>query len=221
MTGPRVTLERPWLTMDLGRPLQVLSWALNRPGLVVAERIVWREVRNADLPEDFDVARWFDTVLAARGDAESVGLLTSRDVSRYRVARATADGVEAFAVATVGLSNAERIGQRRPQVAARAGTINVAVALSAGLSEAALLETVSIATQARTAAVMEAGLRLAGGVATGTGTDCLAVAAPSGNIRHAGLHTDVGEAVGRAVHDAVRAGAAEWMAELGHGTDGR
>ncbi|MGR3481375.1 hypothetical protein [Salipiger marinus] len=43
----------------------MLSWALNRPGYVRARRILWREVRNADLPPDLDVRAW----LAAELDA--------------------------------------------------------------------------------------------------------------------------------------------------------
>ena len=62
-----VTLERPWLCFDLGREVQVLSWAINRPGFVMANRILWREVRNADLPRDMDVHRWLKDTLAERG----------------------------------------------------------------------------------------------------------------------------------------------------------
>lgn len=206
-----VTLARPWLEMDLGTPMRVLSWSLNNPGFVTARHILWREVRNADLPEDFDVDRWFRDELAARGRADAVGLLTSRNIEAYDVAEHTADGVHARAVATVGFSNAERIGTRLDRTGKDWGTINVAVQVDAPLSDAALIETLSIATQARTTAVIEAGYDLPTGRATGTGTDCIAVAAPQGEIAFAGLHTAVGEAVGAAVYDAVTRGARVWM----------
>lgn len=51
-----VTLSRPWLDFDLGAEIPVLSFTLNRPGFVTARRILWREVRNADLTPDLDVA---------------------------------------------------------------------------------------------------------------------------------------------------------------------
>lgn len=51
-----VTLSRPWLDFDLGAEMPVLSFTLNRPGFVTARRILWREVRNADLTPDLDVA---------------------------------------------------------------------------------------------------------------------------------------------------------------------
>ena len=107
----------------------MLSWAINRPGFTTARRIVWREVRNADLPAGLNVGEWFDTVLADRGETESVAFLTSRTIVRYQTAVAHAGETTAFAVATVGLSNAERVGQRRRVETEPFGTINVAAYL--------------------------------------------------------------------------------------------
>lgn len=208
---PRITLDRPWLEFDLGAQMQVLSWALDRPGLVRARRILWREVRNADLPQDLDVGAWLADELAARGAEDAVTFLTSRDIRAHDIASARAGAVHAQAVATVGLSNAERVGHRVDRTGHDWGTINVALHVDCGLSEAALLELLAIAVQARTAAVMDVNLPLAPGRATGTGTDCVAVAAPQGAGQYAGLHTDAGEAAGRAVYDAVLAGARCWM----------
>lgn len=214
----RVQLARPWLIADLGRTKRAVSWALNRPGFVSARHIVWREVRNADLPEDLDAAAWFRAELAAAGHGDAIGFLTSRNITRWVEASAAVEGVEARVLATVGLSNAERVGARLGR-RANAGTINIAVDLSGeiggGLTEAALLETLSIAAQARTAAVMRHGPKLQGGAATGTGTDCIAVAAPPGPTAHAGLHTPIGHAVGHAVLDAVARGVQDWMTEQG------
>ena len=205
-----VTLDAPWLEFDLGGDMQVLSWAINRPGMVTARRILWREVRNADLPVDLDVEDWLDRELAAQDARDAVCFLTSCDIGTYVARTATAGPVTTRAVATVGLSNAERVGTRLPATAHDWGTINIAVEIDTGLTDAARIEALSIATQARTAAITEAGLRLATGIATGTGTDCIAMAAPEGTTRFAGLHTDTGEAVGRAVHEAVSRGARGW-----------
>lgn len=207
-----VALDRPWLTFDLGREMPVLSWAVNRPGLVAARRILWREVRNADLPADLDVDGWLNAELHERGATDAVTFLTSRDIRFFTERRVRAGGVAAHAVATVGFSNAERIGHRVDRTGKDWGTINVALHLDAPMTEAALLESMSIVVQARTAAVMDARLRLPVGIATGTGTDCVAVAAPRGGQRYAGLHTEIGEAAGRAVYDAVFEGARDWMA---------
>lgn len=217
-----LTLDPPWLCLDLGAEMPVLSWAVNRPGLARTRHILWREVRNADLPVGLDVEAWLAHQLAARGAQDAVCFLTSCKIAAHIQASATADGITARAVATVGLSNAESVGSRLPPASHGWGTINIAVQLDCGLTEAARLEVLSIVAQARTRAVMEAGLRLVTGIATGTGTDCIAVAAPEGALRYAGLHTGLGEAVGRAVHQAVRQGAAAWLGteaarEAGHG----
>jgi adenosylcobinamide amidohydrolase len=210
----RVALDRPWLLFDLGTDMQVLSWAINRPGFVTARRILWREVRNADLPRDMDVPGWFASELAARGATDGVAFLTSRDVTSFEQATASVEGIAAHCVATVGLSNAERVGQRVDRTGTDWGTINIALRLSEGLTQAGLVEALSIAAQARTAAIIEVGLPLPTGIATGTGTDCIAVAAPVGSNVYAGLHTAAGEATGAAVYRATLAGAQRWMTEV-------
>lgn len=210
-----VHLARPWLTFDLGTPKQVLSWAINRPGFVTASCIVWREVRNADMPRDMDVLDWFSRELEAKGNTDAVAFLTSRDINFFTQETAQIGDVRAHCVATVGLSNAERIGHRVDYSSRNWGTINVAVALNCGLSQTALIETISIATQARTAAIMDAAVALPNGIATGTGTDCIAVAAPEGVAEYAGLHTEIGEAVGAAVYRATARGAAQWKLDVG------
>lgn len=206
-----VRLDRPWLIAELPQPMRVLSWAPQRPGFVTATRILWRQVRDADLPEDLDALAWLADETRRRGDTDAVAMLTSRDVGSFTTAKAEAEGIRATAVVTLGLSNAEAVGARIPFGTARLGTINIAVATSAPLTEAGQLEAVSIAVQARTAAVMEAGVKLATGIATGTGTDCIALACPPGDLAHAGLHTPAGEAIGAATRQAVAQAVAEWL----------
>jgi len=211
----RPTLAPPWLVADLGAELRVLSFAPHRPGFVRARRIVWRALRNADLTPELDVGTWVAAEMAGAGHAAAVGLLTSRDVARFVRVETCVEGHRVAALATVGLGNAERVGHRqhRSPEAEGYGTINIAVQLATGLSEAAQIEALTIATQARTAAVSEAGLRFAQGTVTGTGTDCIAIAAPEGREAYAGLHTALGEALGAAVFRAVAEGAADWVAE--------
>lgn len=204
-----VTLARPWLVAGLPRRMRVLSWAPFAPGYVMADRIVWREVKNADLTPDFEVEPWFANQMAQYPGA--VGMLTSRDIGTFRLAEGAVDGISAACLATVGLSNAESVGARLPYHTADYGTINLAVAVDAPLNEAAQLEALSIAVQARTAAVMDTGLRLATGAATGTGTDCVALACDPGEGRYAGLHTVLGEVIGEVVRRAVATAAADWM----------
>lgn len=204
-----VEVTRPWLAAHLPRPMRVLSWAPFAPGFTQARHVVWREVRNADLTPDFDVDRWFAAEMARWPDA--VGMLTSRDIGTYQRAEVTVDGIRAACLATVGLTNAEAVGRRRLYHSADFGTINLCTVIDAGLTETAQLEALSIAVQARTAAVMAVGLQLDTGLATGTGTDCAALACDPGAGRYAGLHTALGEAIGAATRQAVAAAAADWI----------
>jgi adenosylcobinamide amidohydrolase len=204
-----VTLARPWLVLDLPAGLRCLSWAPWRPGFVAAGRVAIREVRNADLPAGFDAETWLAGEMAAAGHAVAVGLITARDLGSFVAASAAAGGIAAAAVATVGLGNAEAVGARRGAAAA-AGTVNLVVATDAALSEAAQIEALAVAVEARTAAVLAAGLRLPTGLATGTGTDCVVIACRPGAGRYAGTHTAAGEAVGAAARAAVAAGVARW-----------
>ncbi|MBZ8118605.1 adenosylcobinamide amidohydrolase [Roseovarius sp. LXJ103] len=207
----RLIEDHPWLAFDLGAPMQVLSWAINAPGFVTARHILWREVRNADLTLDMDVHPWLERQLRARGAADAVCFLTSRDVRHVHQHRARVEGAEAHSVATVGLGNAERVGTRRDKATTDWGTINIAVAVQTGLTQAAMIEAMSIAAQARTAAIIELGVALPTGIATGTGTDCIAIAAPHGAGAYTGLHTALGEAIGAAVYHATKVGGARWI----------
>lgn len=197
--------------MILPEEMRVLSWAPFGAGYTRAGAILWREVKNADLTPDFDAEGW----LARQMPPLAVGMLTSRDVGSFHQSFAEVEGVSAHCVATVGLSNAESVGRRLPYHPADGGagygTINIGLCLNADLTEAAQLEAMSIAVQARTVGVMAAGLDLASGQATGTGTDCVALACRAGEGRYAGLHTAVGEAVGAAVRDCLTQASQAWV----------
>ena len=217
LPGWAVALAPPVLVVRFGRVLEVASWAIVNGGRRRAEAVAWLEVRNSDLPPEVDPARLLADRLEAHGLTGAVGLLTSRRIDRFREARADLGGVVAQALATVGLSNAVAVGDE-PGPLAVAGTINVLCALSAPLTEAAAREALSVAAEARTAAVLEAQVpsRRSRRLASGTGTDCLVLAWPAGpepGVPYAGKHTAVGAAVGRAVREAVAAGVADWREE--------
>ena len=208
------------LFVQLGGPHAVLSSAIVNGGRRSAREVVWVEVRDDDLRPPVDpVCFTRDRLLGAKLPG-AVGLLTSRALTRFVVSERTSDGVSARCVATVGLGNALRAGDP-PGPAPRAGTINLLCQVSAPLTEEALLEALTIAVEARTLAVLEAGLASgrSGLPATGTGTDCVVVAAPEDGaaaaLPYAGKHTTVGHVVGAAVHEAIARGAADWLAENG------
>lgn len=208
-----VTQDRPWLTAELPRAMRCLGWAPVGGGLRMASQVVWREVRNADLHPGFDVDHWFSAEMQRRAPG-GIGMLTSRNVERWCLAQAEVEGIRAAALVTAGLSNAESVGTRLPWHPAEYGTINLLVAVDAGLTEVAQLEALAIAVQARTAAVIAAGIELATGTATGTGTDCVVLACDAGDLRYAGLHTALGEAIGAATRQAVAKAVGDWQGWL-------
>lgn len=63
--------------------------------------------------------------------------------------------------------------------------------------------------------MLTAAVLMPSGFATDTGTDCVVFACDPREQVYAGLHTKLGQAVGRAIHDAVRQGARESIEEHG------
>lgn len=187
-----------------------------RPGLQQVQRIAWIEVRNSDLPPDVDASDVIRARVVDGGLSDAVVLVTSRDIGRYCCAHASVDGQDAHCLTTVGLSNSERVGARLHQPPNFPGTINTLVHIAHALSEAAMLEAISIATEARTTAVLDADVRRGALTVTGTGTDCIAIAAPTGSpeASYAGKHTAIGEAIGAAVYRATAEGIADWKADI-------
>jgi adenosylcobinamide amidohydrolase len=148
------------------------------------------------------------------GHGEAVHLMTSRDVDMHEIEEATSGNITASCLATVGLSNASRIGDE-PGAMFAAGTVNVLAHVDRPLTQGAMIEALSVITEARTTAIIDLGISLRGRIVTGTGTDCIVVAAPEDDNGecYAGLHTDIGSALGRAVYRAVKRGGETWMAE--------
>lgn len=208
-----VTCARPLLVARFPAPRRVLGWAINRPGFCVSDRVAWLEVRDADLPEGCDPVAVLDTRLAELGQAGAVGLMTARDVRAHHLAVAEAGDVSVQCLATAGLSNGSGVAAGRitwrPPVA---GTVNLLASVSCALTEAAFLEALSIVVEARTAAILALDLERDGARITGTGTDCVVLAASLAGdpVPYAGLHTDVGAALGQAVHAAVLAAGQVW-----------
>lgn len=205
------------LVARLAAPHDALSWAIVNGGRTKTDVVIWREVRLAELGPTVDAGALLRAALSQAGASRAVGLLTARDVRHHEIERAERDGVSAECVATVGLGNLLAAGDPTTGTRAPVGTINLLCRVSLGLTEEALIEAISIAAEARTAAVIAAGLRspLSNRPATGTGTDCIVIAAAAiaQRERFAGKHTACGSAIGAAVFGAVARGVARWLEE--------
>ena len=140
---------------------------------------------------------------------QGTALFTAADVARP--ARHTAGGVTVHA--TVGVSHPTWAAPvaLSPGVAGGAredppepGTINVVIQVPAALDGGAAVNAVITATEAKTQALIEAGID-----GTGTATDAVVVVWPSAAAaaeRFAGPSSPWGRLIARSVHEAVRSG---------------
>lgn len=211
----RLDLEPPLLILRFPRAQRTFGWSITKPGFDFATEIVWLEVRDNDLALHVEPVAFAKNIVSGSGFLDPAVFMTSREIERHHLAQSTIGSVTATCVTTVGLSNGEKVGMRRNLAHTGFGTINTLVHVSRPLVVAAFVEAISIATQARTAAIMETNDLRDSAPITGTGTDCIIIAAPDSEEaeRCAGLHTDPGEAIGTAVYEATLAGAKEWSAE--------
>ncbi len=149
------------------RPLRAVSSAIVGGGLVQARAIV-----NLHVPKGFQCADSAGHLaeLARRRAVPTpfVGLLTGAATDKAELATEHLDGLSASVVVTVGLSNRSAAG-RSAQAMWRPSTINTIVIVDATPEDAALVNLVITATEAKTLALAEAGISTReGGLVTGT-----------------------------------------------------
>lgn len=153
----------------------------------------------------------------------SAGLGTAANMRNLAIAEESHRDLAVLVIATGGVEgNAARAGdpasyyeydgqfQQRGDIGPDAqGTINLIVAINTPLTEGAMVRAVMTATEAKTALLQELSVpsRQSAGLATGTGTDQIAVTAPVDGAKpltNAGHHAVLGELIGRAVHGALK-----------------
>jgi adenosylcobinamide amidohydrolase len=206
------------LLVRFREPQSCISWAVVNGGRVTSSCVAWYYVDNADSHLTVEPVSFLTRKLEAAEISGAIGLMTSR--KRYGMVEAQASqyGVSAWCMATVGLRNALRVGDETYELP-EAGTINLLCWVSCALTPTAELEALTIAAEARTAAVLDAGIpsSVSELPATGTGTDCIILAHPGtgDTAAYAGKHTAVGSAIGKAVSDAIQAGVRGWQSEFG------
>jgi adenosylcobinamide hydrolase len=149
---------------------------------------------------------------------KTAGMLTAArvvDYGSYALAwnqadRTLEDGLQVQAYATVGLSNKARAGRELLEEASLfPGTINIIVIVNGKLTDAAMVNAVITATEAKTAALVDLGVDIdesgSKKPATGTTTDAVLIAATErGDFhRYAGTATQLGYLIGRVVYESV------------------
>ncbi len=203
------------------RWLRVLSSAAFGGERRRARHILNHTVRknyNCDQP-DQDLAR-----LAAKIglDGGVVGLMTAVDVRQTVVRSGIRKGLAVAVACTAGTGNACAAGipVEPGKNAAAPGTINIVVLVDGNLTAAAMVNAVITATEAKTRAIFQVGVRLPdGGLATGTTTDAIVIACTGRGkpLPYAGAATELGYLVGHTVYRAVTQGVNDYLLAVAEG----
>lgn len=207
---------------EQGRAWPVLVWAPG-PGVRMVSSAVlgggigeraW--VLNAQVPPGYarldPVDHLRDLAAGAGLEGAGVGLMTAASVADR--CHAVDGGVRAVVTAGIGVRGWAAAPEAGGVPVPRPGTINIIVSLPVPLTDAALVNAVATATEAKVQALVELGAD-----ASGTPTDAVCVAAP---VATAGNGTDAepfagprslwGGRLARAVHTATRAACAGLIA---------
>ncbi len=194
-----------------GRAYPVIVWRSKQPMRMVASAPhgggvgVRRWVLNAQVPQSYG-RRDPDHHLAKLGVSlglagRGVGMLTAADVRE--VCHASDGGVSVSATCGLGHPTWASAPDAARSVSL-VGTINLVVVLPERLSDAALVNAVATATEAKAQALWDCGIH-----ATGTATDAVCIACPEEGRLHdfGGPRSIWGARLARAVHAALCAGA--------------
>ena len=193
-------------------PQRVMSSAILNGGLVKADHIVNRKV-----PQDSSSYEAPDRSLRDYANTQGwqgnvVGMMTAASMNSLCIEQACVEGVDIAVLVTTGISNARRAGDKADirellALSEKVGTINLILICSARLTDAAMLEAVMVATEGKAAALQDADILspVSRRLATGTGTDAIAVVSGDGpqEIAFCGKHVLLGEWIGRLVIAAI------------------
>ncbi|MDQ6980972.1 MAG: adenosylcobinamide amidohydrolase [Ghiorsea sp.] len=193
-------------------PQQVISSAILNGGLIKADHIVnWKVPKHASICEAPEKSLG-DYAKAQGWQGHVVGMMTAASMSSLRIEQACVESIDITVLITTGLSNARRAGDKADiqellGTTHEVGTINLILIFSAQLTDAAMVEAMMIATEAKAAALQNAKVLspISGLFATGTGTDAIAVVSGNGSqkIKFCGKHVLLGEWIGRLVIKAL------------------
>ncbi|HET6211978.1 MAG TPA: adenosylcobinamide amidohydrolase [Micromonosporaceae bacterium] len=203
---------------EAGRQFPVLVWHLDRPLLAISTAVLGgglgprRWVINTKVPIGYDRsdpdAHLAEIARELELEGPGVGLMTAVDVAD----RVHGSDGGVHVTATVGLGSpgwaAAPDGHLRRESRSRyavpePGTVNIVATLPVRLSEAALVNAVATATEAKAQALWELGV-----AATGTATDAVCLLCPIDGeaAPYGGPRSTWGARLARAVHAAVLQG---------------
>ncbi len=202
--GITLTLDAEKIHVASAELLTVLSSALVGGNLRATRHIV-----NLHVSKNYDSQNPQDDLAAFAARLEIVepfvGMMTAAYTDNGRAESESYNGITVAAIVTAGLSNVCAAGIT-PPAQTSAGTINTILLIDAAMTEAAMVNAIITATEAKTLMLVERDTRTREGYrASGTSTDSIVVACTGRGVklRYAGTATIVGWLIGRTVREAL------------------
>jgi adenosylcobinamide amidohydrolase len=200
--------------VSFAAPVRTLSWAVLNGGFCHAHHIINHHVDGKDALFCAQPGPWLERAASRLGlQGKVVGMATAVEMRHMVQVSMTSHGSRVTCFTTVGCGNSLSVGDPASiaieESAPTLHTINMILTVEPGLSDAAMVEAVQIATEGRVRALYENGIKSCRSdlPATGTGTDCVAVVSLGDGVeRYCGKHTKLGELIGGAAYVSVAKG---------------
>lgn len=190
-------------------PLKTLSSAVLGAGFSWKELFVNRFV-SKDYNSDDVEAEYKNYLLKQQIDEEeTLGMMTAARLEDASFVEWSTGDISLLVVVTAGVSNAVDVSKafEQKELFFTVGTINTWIFIKGELSEAAFVQGMMTATEAKVKAMAEEQVLdpISNTIATGTSTDSLMIAATQTGkkLTYAGSITPLGKAIGRAVFEAT------------------
>lgn len=153
-----------------------------------------------------DVNNWLKE--ASISEYNTIGMMTAVNLEDNVVIQEKFEGINMMSVVTAGVGNAVDITETcELEEEWQIGTVNIMVFIDHHLTDGGLVNAVQSATEAKTKAFFDLGIKDPGTqtLATGTSTDCISIAVTQNGdpTPYAGSGTVVGRGIGSVVYKAV------------------
>lgn len=226
---PLVTFEPAAIRSKPSSPISELEVFTSEQLIKVTSSIRWKTLSSAVLGAGFkwhqtfvnrhvskdyycdDVEREFQTFLSNVGvdGTDALGMMTAAILEDVAITEATYESFKVRVFVTAGISNAVDAAKAhlRKRNEATVGTINTWVFIEGTLPDAAYVQALMTATEAKGRALAEKEILdpVTGTLATGTSTDSVMIASSQTGtyFPYAGTITPLGQAIGKLVYDAT------------------
>ena len=199
------------LLLKTNSPYECLSNAIWNGGWVSANHFLHWKVPLDFMDENPENAIAKQVEMCGLVSDKPIVLLTAAKLTHASIHELEADNFSVFCLVTAGTSNAVRAGRTRQTFPSYIpGTVNITVLIDAKMTQSAIVNAMITITEAKTAAIQDAGIvdGANGLMATGTTTDAVVVGCSQAECwpvihRYAGTATDIGHAIETIVYRSV------------------